>query len=175
MKRVAGFLALAMLAACAGYSGSGLKPGGASLEDVIAVMGTPAMQWADPDGSRQLAYPRGPMGVHTYMVLIGRDGKVSSIENVLASASFARVGKGMSAAEVLRLLGPSEPAWSVYFKARDEVVWEWRYCDDWNQLARFDVLFDAGKMIVRSTMTLREEQIGHCGGSKDGGGCWCSH
>lgn len=57
------------------------------------------------------------------------------------------------------------PAWTVYFKARDELVWEWRYCDAWNRLARFDVLFDATKEVVRSTLSIREE----CGRDS----CWC--
>ena len=46
---------------------------------------------------------------------------------------------------MLCILGPSEPSWTACFKTRDEVVWEWRYCDEWNEAARFDVLFDGSK------------------------------
>lgn len=155
-----------LLAACAGYDGRGLIVGESGLDDVILVMGEPRMQWAEADGSRRFAYPRGPMGVQTYIVLIGRDGKLQSIENVMAPQAFRRIEAGMSKDDVLRTLGPPEPSWTIYFKARDELVWEWRYCDEWNRLARFDVLFDGTKEIVRSTMSQRE----YCGPNNN---CWC--
>jgi hypothetical protein len=131
-------------------------------------MGEPAMQWQEPDGSRLLAYPRGPMGVHTYMVKIANNGKLQGIENLLTSGNLRRIEAGMSKEQVLRALGPSQPAWTVYFKARDELVWEWSYCDDFNQLARFDVLFDGTKEVVRSAFSHREE----CGPTAV---CWCAH
>ncbi|MDD5241413.1 MAG: hypothetical protein PHG47_06795 [Sulfuricella sp.] len=171
MKRLFPILAALFLSACAAYSGSGLKPGESSLDDVIGVMHEPAMRWQDPDGSEQLAYPRGPYGFHTYMVLIGSDGKLQRIENVLDAKGFAQVRPGMTEAQVLRVLGPSYPAWTDYFKARDELVWEWRYCDEWNEAARFDVLFDGTTGIVRSTMSLTESQKSLCGPD----GCLCSH
>ena len=143
---------VSLLSACAGYSGRGLQPGTADLQDVLATMGTPALQWHDDDGRRQLAYPRGPEGTQTFMAHIGADGKLEKIEGVLDPQHFARIENGKSdQATVLRLLGPSQPQWTAYFKARDELVWEWRFCDSWNQVARFDVLFDASTGIVRST------------------------
>lgn len=157
-----------LLASCASYSGRGLVVGQSELSEVTRIMGEPRQQWNDPDGSRLLAYPRGPMGTHTYLLRIGQDGKLTSLENVLSAAGFQRITAGMSREQVLRTLGPPEPTWTVYFKARDELVWEWRYCDDLNQLARFDVLFDGSKDIVRSTLGRREE----CGPT---GVCWCSH
>ena len=145
-----------LLAACAGYSGNALIVGRSGVDDVVGVMGEPRMQWTDANGARRLAYPRGPMGVHTFMVLIGPDGKLQRIENVMTPEAFNGIRAGMSEHEVLRALGPPQPGWTVYFKARDELVWEWRYCDDWGYAARFDVLFDGSKEIVRSTMSVRE-------------------
>lgn len=155
-----------LLASCASYSGRGLVVGESSMDEVYRIMGNPRMQWTEADGSHRLAYTRGPMGVHTYMVLIGADGKLRHIENVLDPLTFRRIQPGMHKDQVLHALGPSEPSWNAYFKARDELVWEWRYCDEWNKLARFDVLFDGTKEVVRSTMTLRE----HCGTEDD---CSC--
>lgn len=43
---------------------------------------------------------------------------------------------------VLRLLGLVPPQNVTYFRARDELVWSWLFCDSWNQQAYFDVLFD---------------------------------
>lgn len=141
-----------LLSACAGYNGYTLKPGEASLPEVIAIMGEPAMRWDDPDGRVQLAYPRGPSGTQTFMVYIGADGRLERIEGVLDMAHFARIVSGVSRqADVLRILGPSQPHWTTYFAARDELVWEWRFCDSWRQQARFDVLFDATTGIVRTT------------------------
>lgn len=144
-------LLLALLGACASYGGGGLRAGVATQDDVIAAMGSPALSWDGADGSRQLAYPRGPMGYHTFMVFLGPDGRLQRIENVLDSVHFARLEPGRSdQAAVLRLLGPPAPEWTAYFKARDELVWEWRFCDDWGESARFDVLFDATTGIMRS-------------------------
>ena len=158
-----------LLVACASYSGRGLKSDESRLEDVVRIMGNPAMQWQDPDGSRQLAYPR---GIHTFMVQIGPDGKMQRIENVMHMKTFARIRPDMTKNEVLRILGPSETSGTAYYKARDELVWEWRYCDEWNEAARFDVLFDGNKEVVRSTLSLTESQRGLCG---DDGRCICAH
>ncbi len=170
MKMSLAVVLAVLLAACASYSGRGLIAGQSTAEEVIGVMGPPQMQWTDADGGRRLAYPRGPAGVHTFMVLIGPDGKLRRIENVMTPQAFSRIQAGMSKDQVLRALGPPEPSWTVYFKARDELVWEWRYCNQWGQSARFNVLFDGGSESVRSTMSLTEDQTGQCWY----GGCGCA-
>lgn len=157
-----------LLTACAGYAGRGLKPGVATLSEVVATMGAPALSWKDADGSEQLVYPRGPAGTQTFMVFIAPDGRLLRIEPVLNMEHFARVEAGKSdQASVLRLLGPSVPQWTNYFKERDELVWEWQFCDSWNQLARFDVLFDATTGIVRTSYQ-RQAMMG-----RDGVAPWC--
>ena len=141
-----------LLSACAGYGGSNLKAGATALPEVIASMGEPAMRWKDDDGREQLAYPRGPAGTQTFMVFMAPDGRLERIEAVLDMEHFARIEPGKSdKATVLRLLGPSQPQWTMYFKARNELVWEWRFCDSWSQMAFFDVLFDATTGIVRTS------------------------
>lgn len=132
------------------------------------------MRWQDADGSLQLAYPRGPSGNHTYMVRIGPDGKLQSIRNVLEPDSFARIRQGMTKDQVLRILGPSEPSRTVYFKARDELVWDWLYqISLGGDAAHFLVLFDATTGTVRTTMTQIEyppsgpsSHSGHSGHSR---------
>ncbi|MFT3849359.1 MAG: hypothetical protein QM739_12025 [Propionivibrio sp.] len=141
----------ALLAGCASYDGRGLQPGVSSLDEVLATMGTPAMQWKDPDGRMQLAYPRGPAGLQTFMAFVDAQGRLERIEGVLDTPHFARIEPGKSdQAAILRLLGPPQPQWTMYFERRDELVWEWRFCDDWSQVARFDVLFDGMSGIVRT-------------------------
>ncbi len=162
-------LSLSLLSACTSYSGSSLKPGVSKLEDVVQVMGEPAMRWHDPDNSTQLAYPRGPSGLHTYMVFIAQDGKLQRIENVLTPKVFARVLPGMTKEEVLHTLGPY--GWTAYYPNRDELEWEWRFCNDLNEAARFDVLFDNTKGTVRSTLNPPGDRIGYCTRRP----CTCAH
>lgn len=151
-------LLAAGLSACANYAGDGLRPG-ASREQVLAVMGKPAMEWTDPDGSRQLAYPRGPEGQHTIMVYLAPDGRMLGLENALEPRHFARLIPGRSTqADVLRILGPSVPQWTVYFGARDELVWEWLYCDDAGKQARLDVLFNGINGPVRTSFSRPDYQ-----------------
>lgn len=170
-RRTLRALPLLLLAACTGYGGRGLVVGESVVGDVQRLMGAPAMEWTGPDGSRQLAYPRGPAGVHTYMAHFAPDGRLAAFDNVLTPESFARIQAGMRKDEVLRLIGPSRADWTVYFERRDELAMEWRFCDDWNQLARFAVLFDAGSGIVRSTLIQSESQISTIG---EHSGFWCA-
>jgi hypothetical protein len=147
---------LLIVAGCASYGGSSLTPGEALLEDVHATMGLPAMRWQDPDGSLQLAYSRGPLGFDTFMVRLGPNGKLRNIENVLDKQHLANVRPGMHKEDVLRILGPSDANCTVHFKARDELVWDWRYRSIAGEAARMMVLFDATSGRVRSTMTKPE-------------------
>jgi hypothetical protein len=160
MKRLPRFTAALLIAlivgACALPGGPALQPGVSALEDMDRSMGPPAMYWREADGGERRAYPRGPMGMQTWMARTDASGRLVSIENVLDPAHFALIQPGMSQDEVIRILGPSYPGWTIYYKARDELVWEWRFCDDWAEPARFDVLFDGTSGKVRSTMSTPE-------------------
>ncbi len=166
MKARLMLLALLGLVACASYNGRGLRLGIDGYAQVIQLMGTPSMQWDSPDGSRQLAFARGPAGYDTYMVFIGADGLLQKKENVLNREHFILITPGMDKEDVLRIIGPSQPAWTAYFERRDELVWEWRYCDDWHEASRFDVLFDNTSSKVRTTYSITESQKGMCGRGK---------
>lgn len=148
-----------VLSGCAAYSGSGLRPGISDTVEVVQVMGEPALAWELPDGGRQLAYPRGPAGFHTYMVFLDRQGRLQRIRNALEPEVFAAVQPGMTQAEVLQLLGPPQPHWTAYYAARDELVWEWRYCNAWNEASRFDVLFDGTALTVRTAYSRTESSF----------------
>jgi len=161
MKLGIALIATLMLSACASYSGSGLKPGEARLEEVEAQMGAPALRWQDADGSVRLAYPRGPAGLDTFMVTLGPDGRLQSIANALNEQTFSAIRAGMTQDAVLRLIGPPNENRSVYFKARDELAWEWRFREFNRDLARFVVLFDASTRRVRSTLILQEDRGWH--------------
>lgn len=158
-------LAAALMAGCSPFSGTGLKPGTSTLQDVLAAMGTPAMQWSGSDRSVQLAYPRGPGALYSYMVYLTPDGRLERIENVMDAKQFAQIRPGFTKDEVLRKVGPPVPEWEVYFPARRELAWEWRYCNGRGMSARYHVLFDSDNGTVRSTMSFDE--------SCSEGGCLC--
>ena len=154
-----------LVSACAGVAD--LRPGESVVADVRRALGEPAMRWQDDDGTICLAYPRGPEGLKTFMVRIAADGRLKDVENVLDEQHFADVNPGMSKEQVLRRLGPPQPGRTMYFKARDELAWEWRYCDVRNGEARFSVLFDATKETARSAYSVRD--------TCESGQCWCAH
>ena len=140
-----------LIAGCAGFTAR-LTPGVSTLPEVVAAMGEPAMVWQDADGRQQLAYPKGPSGTETFMAFIAPDGRLERLEGVLDTPHFARIESGKSdQAAVLRLLGPSNASETAYFDRRNELVWEWRICDDSGFEAFFGVNFDATTGIARST------------------------
>lgn len=150
-KRGLVVMGAAFLAACVSYSGSDLKPGVSTLPEVVASMGEPAMIWKNPDGSEQLAYPRGPAGTQTFMAYVGADGKLQRIEGVLDMAHFAKIQAGMSKDEVLRILGPSGPLWTQTYSRSNTLAWSWLFCDSSSLQSFFDVMFDATTGSVRTT------------------------
>ena len=171
MRVIAPLILFIALFGCASYDGSGLKPGISTTADVVQLMGTPAMRWNGPGGGEVLAFPRGPAGYHTFMVITDASGRLLSLENVLETKHFAKLRAGMSQDEVLRTLGPPQPQWTIYFKARDELVWEWRFCNEQAEPARFYALFDQTKGTLRTTMSSPESLSVPLGRDRRG---WCS-
>ena len=92
----------------------------------------------------------------TLMVFIDARGRLDRIENVMTPEWLAKVKAEMGKEEVLRMLGPPVAEWTVYFPARRELAWEWRYCNSWSMIARFHVLIDNDTGRVRSTMSFDE-------------------
>ena len=130
-----------LAAACAAYSGSNLRPGESTENDVRAGMGPPRLALDNPDGTRGLIYPRGPLGNETYIVTVGRDGKVVSVDQVLNDGHFDTMPLGLTEQEVLRQLGPPRDTWS--FQLSHTHAWDWKYKDNWGYEAIFSVTFDA--------------------------------
>lgn len=154
MRTLSACLAGLCLCACTGFSPAPM-PGSTTYAQVVRDRGTPTKTWVEADGSRRLAYAHGPMGVQTEMVEIDANGIVAKVFPALTTENFARVQPGMTQDQVERLLGPLTVS-PTYFARRDELVWEWPYCDDWRVRERFYVLFDGTQKTVRSTMSLQE-------------------
>lgn len=156
--RAAPLLAPLLLAACASYDGLGLRPGVASEGEVRRTMGEPAIELGNPDGSRQMAYPRGPFGNQTYMVQVGKDGLLQSIRQVLTDDNFYRIQPGQTRDDVLRLIGP--PLETMEFPRLHQVAWDYRYQDTWGYVAIFSVMFDEqGQVVGRHSRRLERDRF----------------
>ena len=134
-----GLTFLALLAGCASYSGRGLKPGIASETEVKNLMGEPAATWEMPGGF-VWAYPRGPLGLETFLVRFDENGKLVLIEQVLNDDRFAQIKTGITHDDVFHLIGP--PFQTITFPRTDTTSWDYRYRDTWSQSALFSVIFD---------------------------------
>ena len=144
--------AIAVLSACAGYSGAGLKPGIATITDVESAMGRPAMAWKNTQGQvTQLAYPRGPAGYVTFMAFFSDAGKLDKIEQVLDERHFAQIKIGATQEEVLRIIGPYRD--TNVFTARNELDWNYGYCSQNLQRMAYSVMFDTKTGLVTGGQT----------------------
>ena len=155
MKSAILLSAAVLCAGCASYSGSSLRPGVSTEAEVRGVMGAPAVEFANGDGSRQLAFPRGPLGTQTFMADVGADGKLTAVRAVLNDEIFYQVHPGMTRDEILRLIGP--PGETMNFSRSNQVAWDYRFVDSWGYTAIFSVMFDTEWKVV-SKFTRRIER-----------------
>jgi len=142
-----------ILSACATY-GTALQPGVSSAEEAVRTMGPPALEVANPDGSRSLAYPQGYYTGQTVMVRVGRDGLVQRVEQVLHDDNFHRIVAGITRDDVLRLIGP--PVEIMDFARLQQTAWDYRYRDTWGYDAVLSVMIDR-QGIVAGKVTRRIE------------------
>jgi len=157
-RKAALLLFFLLLSGCAVLGGPTYSPGVTTQAEVFSSKGPPAYFWEEPNGVKRFFWPTGPMGTSTVMARFDAQQRLLNIEEVLDTQHFSKIQAGMSMDEVLREVGPPYEPWTTYFKARDELAWEWRYCDSWGTAARFNVLFDATSKKVRSTLSLTEAQ-----------------
>ena len=125
VARASSALSLALLlAGCAGYGPGDLRPG-TSEADVRARLGEPTGRYPLPDGGSKIEYARGPMGKHTYMIVLDAGGRVQGWQQVLTEANFDSIAIAAPQADVRNLLGrPSEAR--VGWRGVG-VVWSYRY------------------------------------------------
>jgi outer membrane protein assembly factor BamE (lipoprotein component of BamABCDE complex) len=146
MRNVVLLASALLVGSCAAYDGYSLRPGESTESEVRQVMGAPAMEFSNPDGSRRLAYPRGPLGVQTYMADIRPDGRVEAIRPVLNDDVFFQVRPGLTRDEILRLIGP--PGETGAFPRMRQYAWDYRFVDTWGYRAIFSVTFDQNDVVV---------------------------
>jgi|SRR5579864_1510630 len=142
-------LCLALLGGCANFSA--IAPGTPS-QQVLSRVGKPDTVLKNPDGSQVWEYPQGPSGYQTYMITLAPDDSVRDVRQVLSARYFDEVRPGMSREDVRHILG--RPKEILYFPARDEEAWTWRYMDQ--QPMFFNVIFDRTSGTVRSSQRIQE-------------------
>ena len=120
----AAFLLFPALFAAGCASFSAINPG-VSARQVETLVGAPANVWKNADGSEVWEYPRGPLGVETYMVTLGSDRVVREVRQALSDETISKLHVGMSRDEVRRLLG--SPRDIGFSDLNDEEIWSWRY------------------------------------------------
>jgi hypothetical protein len=156
MKTLAPFVLLLLLAGCASYSGSGLKPGVATQADVVRTMGRPAVELPDAGGGRELAYPHGPLGTETFIAHVDSRGTLTRIEQVLNDDHFRRIHEGQTKEEVLHAIGP--PGDQMRF-GNGNVAWIYRFVDSWGYPSDFNVSLDpAGIVVSKIAIRLEHER-----------------
>lgn len=129
-----------------------LAPGVSRSADVLSTYGQPVRSWADADGGKTLEYSSQPFGQTCYMVKLGADGRVISVENTLALAPRSRVVAGFTPEQVSRLLGTERSR--VFFKLSGENVWDWTIRPDQTGYGmRFNVHFKDG-LVARTSYSV---------------------
>ena len=98
-------LLLAALAGCDPARVEKLEEGVATEAQVRQQFGDPVTVTVLPDGQRVLDYPRQPEGWTNYRIVIGADGRMSSLRQLLNADNFARVQAGQTQDEVRERLG----------------------------------------------------------------------
>lgn len=153
-------IAATALVACDQQRISKLEEGLSTEAEVRQQFGAPAQTTERADGSKLLEYPRQPEGSTNYEIVIGADGKLASLRQLLTPANFGKVVNGMEQAEVRRTLG--KPATSqTYALKPEETVWAWRFLDG-QQKKEFSVTFDRELRVASSATAddLRESMAG---------------
>jgi outer membrane protein assembly factor BamE (lipoprotein component of BamABCDE complex) len=155
MKTVSVLILALALSGCASYSGSGLRPG-ASDNDVRQAMGRPAVELRNPDGSRELVYPKGPLGTQTFIAHLDAGGALKGIEQVLDDDHFRNIHEGQTQDQVLRMIGP--PGETMRFPGGNH-AWQYRFMDTWGYTSEFNVTFNpAGIVVAKIAIRLDQDR-----------------
>jgi hypothetical protein len=153
-------LAVAGLAACDAVTLNELKPGVSTGYEVRDKLGKPGIEWRNDDGSVTWEYTRQPEGTECFMVTVGPDNVLKSIENVLTPQNFARVQPGWTKDQVRRLLG--KPRSVQVFALKKEEVWDWRLPPEFSADVFFNIHFgETGRSPRPAVRYSREADPGH--------------
>lgn len=107
MKHINTHLALlfiSLISGCAGYSPS-KNVIGQDRASLVADMGQPEREYVLDGGVKELHFPRGPAGSHTYFIYLDEYNQVLRWDQVLVENRFDTIQPGMTKDQVIRILG----------------------------------------------------------------------
>lgn len=109
--------------------------------EVLAARGEPTRVWDNNDGTRTLEYATQPFGDTCWMYTVDENGFMVDQFDALSRRNLARVERGMTVAEVQRLLGQHRAV--QHFSLSGEDVYDWNVRNEWPNLVatRFNVHF----------------------------------
>ena len=165
MKRMLALLSGVLLTGCASFNGSSLVPGISTAAQAEALMGPPAQQVSLANGDSAIYFSRQPLGRNVYVVTVGPDGVMKSIEQRLTQQNLAKiVPQTWTQKEVRELFGP--PANTVHFDRQQREVWSYRYYPDHERRVIYVQFSDDG--VVREVMDMIDphEEMKHNGRRK---------
>lgn len=140
LLKLCGLLAVLGLTGCNDYLAEReLKPGISTAAEVRDRLGAPTMEWRNDDGSVTWEFARTPEGLRNYMVTIGKDNIMQSMQQVITQENFARIQAGMSHDQVRRILG--KPGRIMQLHIKQQEVWDWMYVDETRHEMHFNVHF----------------------------------
>ena len=143
--------AAAWLAGCDAERVAKLEEGVATEADVRKQFGEPVTVVQDADGSRTFEYPRQPEGWTNYRIVIGADGKMSSLRQLLNADNFAQVQPGQTQDQVRERLG--RPSRTQPWPLQGETEWNWRFRPGPNDSKLFSVYFDGEGRVKRTAVS----------------------
>jgi hypothetical protein len=129
---------------------------GASSDEAKAALGEPAAVVTRPGGGTIWEYPRGPLGLQTYLAEFDDRGKFVSYKQVLTDDNVQKIGVGMGQEQVRALIGP--PWRKDAIKRKDELVWDYLYRDTWGYRVEFSVMFDSKGAVVSKASRRLDDQ-----------------
>ncbi|MGH7186699.1 MAG: hypothetical protein ACREIB_10535 [Pseudomonadota bacterium] len=140
-------------AGCASFDGAGLVPGKSLEAEVVALMGTPSRRSALPKGEAALYFSRLPEGRAMFVVTVGPDGVMKSIEQRLVRKNIALIAANTSKKEeVLDLFGPPGRTGRLPLMPRE--WWEYKYYDYAERRIVWVQFSDDG--VVREVIDMRD-------------------
>jgi len=151
MNRILALASAALIAACASFSGTGLVPGKSTGAEAERLMGRPAQRLSLPNGDSALYFSRQPYGRAVFVVTVGPDGVMKSIEQRMERENIAKIVPNVwTKKEVAELFGPPGDRGRLPRQQRD--WWEYRYFLDYQRRVVWVQYSDDG--VVREVLDM---------------------
>jgi len=126
MNRILALAGAALVAGCAAFNGASLVPNKSTGAEVEQLMGRPAQRITLASGDTALYFSRQPYGRAVFVVTLGRDGVMKSIEQRMERANVLKIVPGTwTKKEVAELFGPPGDRGRLPRQQRE--WWEYRY------------------------------------------------